>query len=711
MSIDGQPESSFELFKQIADSKGMKFLNELHGRSFSLKIFRMNAVALIEAALHVSDPDHGMALMMDKNREAGQQAHRELNRHLHNFTTSAMTLVDHTRVFMKKGYADTEVYAAYEAQISGTFSDDPVSQFVQKLRNYMVHRGLPNSVMFFDLQNGSGEGASVQTGIRLETASLLQWDGWSPPARKYIKAAGDALEIRRFAEEYLTRVNRFHAVLEDALHRFHSEDCRQLELLQERRRRSLAAEDAAQHGEGNEGVELRPKAQTRSEREVRLDEMRAVTEAASVSIVNTIKEITHRKHETDFPSQHHVTVTLTDAEIIGEIVFWGPDAEGVQTLSYITREGKTFGLSERDYEAVPTLVEAVLAVPWAAKLFSPKFVEDAFLAWSRSKFLDPAAGPFANALLTAADEQITPVDVWLPIAHLEIEDAITFGPVKIAPITDAMMSDLERKAVATVRENPERIADAFQQIRKDIQGWAAVVVPMVAEPLLAEQVALLLGRDVVNLFRFFSPGAPHLSMLCPTALAGADLIPGSKVMFIKDAGLSALTSKMAGGEVVRWRLRIRELPNLNKMGLSLAGRLVAAEGLNEFEAAVRASLITYSKGTTFSDPLDRLGHALAAIEGVLLKHTMEPIEFNVADRMSFILSPSPGERQKITQNVRQAYRMRTRHRAAPLSASETEALEVFVFQVHTVLVNVLSNIPTFHSRGEFIDAVDRHGTA
>jgi hypothetical protein len=709
MSATEESESSYELFKQINDSKGMKFLNELHARSFSLNILRMNALALIEAALHVSDPDHGMTLMMKANREAGQQAHRELNRHLHNFTASAMTLVEHTRVFMNNGYFNTTVFAFYKAQISNTFSSDPVSQFVQKLRNYMVHKGLPNSVMFFNLENDPAKGTSFQTGIRLETASLLEWNGWSPPARKYIEAAGDALEIRRFAEEYLTRVNRFHEGLEDALHQFHAEDRRELDLLRERHARSRAAETAVQHVQGDNGLEVQPSLKSRPEREMQLEKMRLVTDTASASIVKSIREIKHQQQKPDFPSQRYVTTTLTEADIVGEVVFWGSDADGIQTLSYITREGKTFGLSESDYGAMSKLVEAVLAVPWAGKIFSEKFVRDTFLDWSRSKFLDVTTGPFADALLAAGDQNITPVDVWLPIAHLEIEDEITFGPVKLAPITEVMMSDLERKAAETVREDSEGIARAFQKIRKDIQGRAAVVVPMVAEPILAEEVALILARDVVNLFRFFSPGAPHLSLLCPMALVGADLIPSSKVMFIKPTGMSGLTSETMVGNVVRWRLRMRELPHLNKMGLPLVGRLVTPEGLNEFEASIRASLITYRKGTTFPDPLDRLAHALAAIEGVLLKHTMEPIEFNVADRMSFMLSPSSDERQKITQNVRQAYRLRTRHRAALLSASETKALAEFIFRVHTVLVNALMNMPSFQSRSEFVDAVDRYG--
>lgn len=46
-----------ELFRQIRESEGSGYLNRAHQRSFSLNVFQMNALELIEAAHRVKDPD------------------------------------------------------------------------------------------------------------------------------------------------------------------------------------------------------------------------------------------------------------------------------------------------------------------------------------------------------------------------------------------------------------------------------------------------------------------------------------------------------------------------------------------------------------------------------------------------------------------------------------------------------------------------------
>lgn len=61
-----EPNTAADLLRKIANSAGSGYLNQAHQRSFSLNVFRMNAVELIEAAQRVKDPDQGMALMMER---------------------------------------------------------------------------------------------------------------------------------------------------------------------------------------------------------------------------------------------------------------------------------------------------------------------------------------------------------------------------------------------------------------------------------------------------------------------------------------------------------------------------------------------------------------------------------------------------------------------------------------------------------------------
>jgi hypothetical protein len=171
---------------------------------------------------------------------------------------------------------------------------------------------------------------------------------------------------------------------------------------------------------------------------------------------------------------------------------------------------------------------------------------------------------------------------------------------------------------------------------------------------------------------------------------GADVVPITKHIVPSETTFS-MSDATAAKDVAFWRLSLRELEYLQANGLQEAGRLVLQEGLSDFSTAVRSSLIVYGKGTTFPDPIDRLTHTLSALEGVLLKHQLEPVQANVADRMSFLLAKSHVEREGVSQVVRQAYRLREWPRLKAFTRREDELLMTFVAQA------------------KFIDGVDELG--
>jgi len=116
-----EQETAANLFRLINESAGAAYLNRIHQLGFSQNVFRMNALELLDAVQRVKDPDQGLPLMMERHSEAGRQSHREVNRRVHNFVSSALTLVEHTRIFMRTHYAGTELLATYEKTSDGGF--------------------------------------------------------------------------------------------------------------------------------------------------------------------------------------------------------------------------------------------------------------------------------------------------------------------------------------------------------------------------------------------------------------------------------------------------------------------------------------------------------------------------------------------------------------------------------------------------------------
>jgi hypothetical protein len=696
------PSEAHTLRQKIDASAGARFMNRAHAHTFSLNIFQMNAHELMEASRRMRDPDQGLSLMLEKNREAGRQAHRELNRHVHNFAASALTLVEHTRIMMREHYADTEFHKAYEDEVAMVFVNEPVANFVQGLRNYMVHKGLPNSHMFLSFKsdpNATDGSGTQETGVRYDTASLLEWPRWKPPARKYLNDSGEHLDVHRFAEAYLVLVNRFYAWLDSTLQDHHKADLEELGELNQRLLQILPA-----------NFELVPETQLTASQQQPFEfesNQSGQLNQAAIDLLAKVRELVFAPNALQgFPTQRPIVANLTDADMIGTPIFWGPDIHGARVVSFIENYGRLFGLSEQDHGGLSQIADLVLAAPWARDRLSQAFIEENFIAWARERF-GVQGRSFAEALAAAAKVKVRPVEVWAPVAHFEVEEGFEFGPVRVAPVTAEMIDALESKRPdAMSAESKQSVQEFFQKLRREIQGIAAIIVPVEAEPLLATDRGRRIAQDALSLLRFLSPTAGMSWTFCPVALIGTDYLPTTKILVATGTGFT-MTEGLLAGSGGYWRMSSQELAVLKSDGLKEAASLILPEGLSEFALAVRANVIIFSKGMTMTDPIDRLEHALSALEGLLLKHEMEPVAANVAARTSFLLAKTHADRELVAQAVRQAYWLHTHPRLAPLSPHEDQALMLFISHANGVIRTALRNLYPFASKAAFVAAVDQ----
>jgi hypothetical protein len=242
-----------------------------------------------------------------------------------------------------------------------------------------------------------------------------------------------------------------------------------------------------------------------------------------------------------------------------------------------------------------------------------------------------------------------------------------------------------------------------------MQGFAAVVVHVEAEPIRAYEDGMAIAQDVVGLLRFFSPMARETWQVCSTALLGAEVIPRSQALVLGKDDFSF--SDEVVSSPLSWRLSKENVAALWEKGLAKASSLIGPGGLNEFSLAVRASLLIYGTGTTLHNPADRLIYTLSSVEGILLKHYMEPTEFVVEERMTLLLAFDPAERKEVARNVREAYRLRKRHGASVLTPHDENSLAMFACNAHVALCIALENISLFTIKADFIEAIDRRKTA
>lgn len=221
----------YELFRKALDSPGMQFVNRMKAHSFSLNIFHGNLIEISKAIAIFEKPEIGMKIMNQENREIGNQTHREINRLFHNFLASAKTLIEHTRIFIDTYYSKTAIDQAYSAKIRAEYAEDPLCRFIQDLRNYILHKGLPNNTMSlaFDVDK-----QSIKTTVRLKLDSLLEWQKWNKKSREYLNSQDEDIQLSHLVEEYGNKINHLYEWLSDRLHKHHSKDLLELRKIQKK---------------------------------------------------------------------------------------------------------------------------------------------------------------------------------------------------------------------------------------------------------------------------------------------------------------------------------------------------------------------------------------------------------------------------------------------------------------------------------------------
>jgi hypothetical protein len=207
----------------------MRFWNLRRKHSFSYNIFSGNLKELNGGLKLIENPQIGLQLSSEKNREAGDQAHREVNRLFHNFLAAAATLIDHTRIFVNQNYEDTPIQQAYNKKIKSEYEKDELCNFIKHLRNYIVHQGLPDNKWSFGLKKGH---TTFESTISLETEKLVVWSGWKPLSKSYLSKQGKSIKLSSLIAVYSEKIIGLYKWLDTKLIEYHANDLKKLEKLQ-----------------------------------------------------------------------------------------------------------------------------------------------------------------------------------------------------------------------------------------------------------------------------------------------------------------------------------------------------------------------------------------------------------------------------------------------------------------------------------------------
>ena len=213
---------------KIRNSEGIKCINRMNYHNDCISILSGNFTELSKALLHFENLKNALELMDQNNREATEKYHNEISRLLHNFLASAKTLIDHTRIFVNKYYSGTKIFQLYTNKLKNEFADDGLSKFIQDLRNFILHRGLPYTGLILK--------PDLETTVYLDRDLMLDWDKWTALSRNYLSSQPERIRIYDFVDVYIHKVDAFNHWLNREIKDYHEKDLEELGLLRKRYR-------------------------------------------------------------------------------------------------------------------------------------------------------------------------------------------------------------------------------------------------------------------------------------------------------------------------------------------------------------------------------------------------------------------------------------------------------------------------------------------
>lgn len=209
-----------EIIRQIKASEGERIYWKMEALRAALFVFVGNRGQLLNAIGNF-ERKHNAAVLWDvQNREALREFQREILRLVHNFLTAAYTLVEHTRILMSELYQNQPFHQEYQRKVEETFIASDLTGFLQRLRNWMLHRGLIPIVA--ELSAADRDDNTLTSRLVLDINVLKSWDGWNERAKRYLSSLSSRNpRLKDLVDSYSDLVHTFYVWLERRMLEMH----------------------------------------------------------------------------------------------------------------------------------------------------------------------------------------------------------------------------------------------------------------------------------------------------------------------------------------------------------------------------------------------------------------------------------------------------------------------------------------------------------
>jgi hypothetical protein len=409
----------------------------------------------------------------------------------------------------------------------------------------------------------------------------------------------------------------------------------------------------------------------------------------------------------------HVSATFTEENIIGELLTnrFVADQNGDVVGRFFEHNDGFVGLFGEGYKNFLRLSEGMQKAKELRHTVSNQLLTDLIFSWLQGKIVNQISSPMTEFVLTECEKQIQEMELWLPIAWLQIQSEISVGKITFKMVTREMLDTWQaRVPPPSSPEEEAAMNQHFEQERHELQGYAAATIKLLAEPQKASDIAFEEAENAISLLRFFSPAnfSPRRVSYC--TLSGKEHLEGETYLIVREGAIESISSSATETSEPSWRLSGSMIANIRGEGLDLLGELLSKEKRTDFQNDVLNSILLYSKSSLAKNYADKLVYILVALESLLLRDSNEPIGTSLRERMAVLISQTIDGRLSVIKNVKDTYGLRSSfiHHGKSIGIDELETLLTFMRNAWVCLHVILTkNANHFSTKIEFIDAVER----
>lgn len=198
-----------DLLDKLNSMPEYKLLLRIKTLDASLYVFQRNFEELNSLLIKHSDVKEAIRLRGVGKKPEMRAFLYEIARLLHNFVTSVKSLIEHTRVIYREIYKRGEEFPEYQVEVDRRFANNPLTKFVEDLRNYCLHYELPaiSSMLHFSRLPPT---PVFESRIELKIEELNKYSKWSHLAKEYLSSQNKPINLLNVTNAYYALVKDFY---------------------------------------------------------------------------------------------------------------------------------------------------------------------------------------------------------------------------------------------------------------------------------------------------------------------------------------------------------------------------------------------------------------------------------------------------------------------------------------------------------------------